>query len=71
MKKDSYSVSSVPLEIGPELTMDYPFDNPFCFVATLVNELVPWFSWRLGGAPEIATLRLRLRLQLNKRSFQL
>ena len=26
---NSYSVPFDPLEIGPELTMDNPFDNPF------------------------------------------
>src|SRR6218665_2533481 len=26
---NSYSVLSDPLEIGPELNMDYPLDNPF------------------------------------------
>ena len=26
---NSYSVSSDPLEIGSELSMDYPLDNPF------------------------------------------
>jgi len=26
---NSYSVPSDPLEIGPELTMDYSLDNPF------------------------------------------
>jgi len=26
---NTYSALSGPLEIGPELTMDYPLDNPF------------------------------------------
>jgi len=29
LSPNSYSVSSDPLEIGNELTMDYPLDNPF------------------------------------------
>jgi len=36
---NSYSVSSDPLEIVPELTMDYSLNNPFDFLQC------PWISW--------------------------
>ena len=57
----TYSVSSDPLEIEPELTMDHPLDKlgqPLWFVTALVNKLVPWCAWLLSGALEITRLRL-------------
>ena len=56
---NSYSIPSEPLEIVPQLTMDYSLDNPFDFPQRSVFQLVPWCAWPLSGALKILRLRLR------------
>ena len=56
---NSYSIPSDPLEIGLELTMDHPLENPFDL---LVNKLVPWCALILCSALEIPRLRLRFKI---------
>src|SRR6218665_1703038 len=57
---NNYSVPSDPFEIGPELTMDCPLDDPFDLSRrSALNKLVPWRAWSLSGAIEIPRLRLQ------------